>query len=97
MIKLLVVAPLAALMLTACVVRPVGHGPGMVVAPALPMVVELGVEPYYFHGGYHYYYNNDRWGYASSRSGPWVDLPRNHYPRETRYRGRSHGHDHNRR
>ncbi len=97
MYRLHIVVPLTALMLTACMITPVGHGRGVVVAPALPLVVELGVEPYYVHGGYHYYYNNDRWGYATSRSVPWADLPRNHYPRETRYRGRADRHDHDRR
>ena len=101
MYRLLIVAPLTALMLTACVVAPVEHGSGMVVVPALPLIVELGVEPYYYQSGYHYYYNNDRWSYSKSRSGPWVDLPRSHYPRETKFKGggdgRGRGQDHDRR
>src|ERR1700675_2890932 len=88
MYRMLIVA-LTALMLTACIVAPVEHGSGMVVVPALPLTVELGVEPYYYQSGYHYYYNNDRWSYARSRSGPWVDLPRSHYPKETRFKGRT--------
>lgn len=88
--KMLIVAPLTALLLTACVVAPAPDGYGMVVAPALPLVVELGIEPYYYHSGYYYYYNNDRWSYSHERSGPWTDLPRSHYPREVRRRG---GHD----
>jgi hypothetical protein len=88
MIRKLVVAPLAALVLSACVVVPARHGPGMVLAPALPAVVELGVEPYYYQRGYYYYYDNSRWRYSQSRSGPWTDLPKSHYPKETRFKGR---------
>lgn len=82
--RMLIVAPLAALLLTACVVAPARHGSGLVVAPALPLIVELGVEPYYYQGGYYYFYNNNRWSYSNSRSGPWMDLPRSHYPKEIR-------------
>ena len=89
MYRTLIVAPLAALVLGACVVAPAGHGPGVVVAPALPVIVELGAEPYYYHSGYHYYYDTNRWRYSSSRSGPWTDLPRSHYPKETRFKGHS--------
>jgi len=87
MYKMLIVAPLAVLVLGACIVAPADRGPGMVVAPALPLVVELGAEPYYYHSGYQYYYHNDRWSYSNSRSGPWMDLPRSHYPQEVRRRG----------
>ena len=97
MYRMLIVAPLTALILTACIVAPVDRGPGMVVAPALPLIVELGAEPYYYHGGYHYYYNNDRWSYSNTRSGPWVDLPRSHYPKETRFKGGARGRDNDRR
>lgn len=88
MYRKLVVAPLAALVLSACVVGPAGYGPGVTVAPALPLVVELDVEPYYYQSGYYYFYDNNRWRYGRSRSGPWADLPQSHYPRETRFRGR---------
>jgi len=89
----LIAAPLAALLLSACVVAPDGRGHAVAVGigitvPALPLIVELGSDPYYDHGGYTYYYDNDRWRYATSRGGPWADLPRSHYPRETRFRGR---------
>lgn len=87
MYRMLIVVPLTALLLTACVVAPGHRGSGVILAPALPLVVELGVEPYYYYGGYHYYYNRDRWSYSNTRSGPWVDLPRSHYPREVRIRG----------
>lgn len=90
MYRMLIVAPLTALLLTACVVTPAHHGPGLVVAPALPLIVEIGAEPYYYQSGYHYYYNNDRWSYSTSRSGPWVDLPRSHYPKEIRFRDGAH-------
>jgi len=90
---LLLAALLAASLLTACVVAPAGRGPGYVVAPALPVVVELGVEPYYYHSGYYYYFHNKRWSYAHSRKGPWRDLPRERYPREVRYKGHGHGHE----
>jgi len=91
MYRLLVAAPLMALLLSACVVAPAGHGRGMVVAPALPLTVELGVEPYYYQSGYYYFYDNNRWRYSNSRSGPWEDLPRTHYPKETRFKHRPDG------
>lgn len=79
---------LATLLLPACVVAP-AHGPDYVVAPALPVIVELDVVPYY-HGGYYYYYHHrDRsWSYARSRNGPWKVLPPDRYPREIRYKER---------
>ncbi len=101
MYRKLIFVPLMALLLTGCLVVPAHQSSGLVVAPALPMIVELGAEPYYYQSGYHYYYNNDRWSYSHSRSGPWSDLPRNYYPKETRYRGgsdgRDRGQDHDRR
>lgn len=98
MYKSLLALPLAALLLSACVVAPVGRGPGVgvsvgIAVPALPLIVELGSDGYYTQGGYSYYYDNNRWRYAESRSGPWVDLPRSHYPRETRYRERERDRD----
>ncbi|MBT3291988.1 MAG: hypothetical protein HN380_31890 [Victivallales bacterium] len=57
----------------------------VVVAPALPRVVVLGAEPYYVHGGFHYHYRGNRWYYSQSRTGPWVALPRDRYPRQLRY------------
>ena len=82
-------ALLAALMLSGCVVVP-AHGPDYVVAPALPVIVELGVEPYYVHDGFYYYYHESthRWTYSRDRAGPWKELPRDRYPREIRYRDR---------
>lgn len=98
MYRMLIVAPLTALLLNACVLAPAERAPRMVVAPALPLIVELGVEPFYYQQGFHYYYDNSRWRYSNSRSGPWTDLPRRHYPKETRFKGRGNdrGRDHNR-
>jgi len=87
---LLIVTSLAALLLSACIVAPADRGSRMVVTP-LPVVVELGVEPYYYQGGYHYHYDNNRWRYSNSRSGPWTDLPKSHYPKETKFKGRDGG------
>ena len=77
---------LAALLLTGCVVAPVDYDYGVVVAPRLPVVVELGVEPYYSYGGFYYYYHDRLWRYSKDRNGPWRYLPMDHYPREIRYR-----------
>jgi hypothetical protein len=94
---------LVAFMLSACVVVPGRRGRGVVVVPPLPSIVVLEEEPYYHHSGYYYYYQNDRWSYSNSRSGPWVELPRGHYPKEVRFkdkgrddergRGLKRGHD----
>jgi len=84
----LVVILAAFIMLAACVFVPAGRrGSGVVVVPPLPAIVILE-EPYYYHSGYYYYYQNDRWFYSNAKSGPWVDLPRGHYPKETRFKGR---------
>jgi len=84
---------LAVFLFAGCVVAPGHRGSGVVVVPALPEIVVLESEPYYYHGGYHYYYQNDRWSYSTSRSGPWVELPRERYPKETRFKGKGHGRD----
>lgn len=85
--RMLIIAPPTALASTACVVAPTPYGVGIGVAPPLPVVVEFGSEPYYYQGGYHCYYDRDHWRYSNSRSGPWSDLLRSHYPKETRYKG----------
>lgn len=78
----------ASFLLSACVIAP---GPGYVeVAPPLPPVVELGVEPYYQHSGYYYFYDHDNWRYSRSRGGPWQELPRSHWPKEIRRQGGEH-------
>jgi hypothetical protein len=71
-----------------CVVGPGPRGSAVVVVPALPSIVVLESEPYYYQGGYHYNYRGDRWYYSNSRSGPWEELPRDRYPREVRYKDR---------
>ena len=73
-----------------CVVAPGRRGSGVIVVPALPSIVVLETEPYYFHSGYHYHYQNDRWYYSNERRGPWAELPRDRYPKEVRYKGRGH-------
>ena len=70
-----------------CFVVPGPRGGGVAVVPLLPPIVVLGSEPYYEHSGYHYYYREDgNWSYSQSRGGPWVTLPRDHYPREVRFK-----------
>lgn len=94
--KRIVITILIGISLAACVAVPTGrhgHGGGVMVVPLLPSIVVLGAEPYYFQDGYHYHYNNGRWFYARSRSGPWVDLPRDHYPKEVRFKERDRDHD----
>jgi len=78
----------AAFLLVGCLVAPGRRGSGIVVVPALPSIVVLEEEPYYYHGGYHYYYRNGGWSYSTSRNGPWVELPRDRYPKEVRFKGR---------
>ncbi len=73
-----------------CVVAPGRRGSGIVVVPALPSIVVLEEEPYYYHGGYHYHYQNDRWSYSDTRSGPWMELPRDRYPKEVKFKGKGH-------
>ena len=87
--RILLVIPFVMILLVGCAVTTGYHGEAVIV-PALPSLVVLETEPYYFYGGYHYYYRDDRWFYSSSRSGPWVELPRDRYPREVRFKGRDH-------
>jgi len=88
--KVLVLIP-AVFLLASCVVAP-RRGGGVAIIPILPVVVELEVErPYYAQSGYHYYYSNDRWQYSETRTGPWRELPRSHWPRQTRWRRPGHG------
>ncbi len=80
-------------MLTGCLLVPGRHGRPTLLVPPLPPVVMLESEPYYVQGSYHYHYQNDRWYYADSRSGPWSALPRDRYPREVRYSDGGRGRD----
>jgi len=91
---------LASLLCTACIMTAGPHGASIAIAPPLPVVVELDT-PYYYHSGYNYYYTDNRWYYSQKKGGPWIDLPRDRYPKETKYRGKGpdrgkgwkHGHD----
>ncbi|MEI6645994.1 MAG: hypothetical protein WCP12_08150 [bacterium] len=79
-----------------CLVTPGPHARSvpLFLAPPLPPVVVFDTEqPYYVQEGYHYHYQNDRWFYSRSHSGPWTILPRDRYPREVRYRDGGHRHD----
>lgn len=90
----------SALLLAGCVVAPDPYydsysQPGVVVAPVLPEVVVLSGRPYYYHRGYHYFYDDGRWYYSRNQRDRWRELPRSHWPRDTRYQrpSREH-HDH---
>jgi hypothetical protein len=81
----------AAFTLTACIVTP---GPyGSVTVSPLPAIVELDADPYYYQSGYYYNYQNNYWRYSKSRSGPWTDLPKSHWPKEVRHKNRGDGRD----
>jgi len=91
--NLVLVTFFAAFALTACVVSPGPPGYGGVTVSPLPPVVVLGADPYYYQDGYFYYYQNNNWSYSQSRSGPWANLPRSHWPKEVRHGGRGHDRD----
>ena len=90
---ILVATLLAVFMLTGCFVPSRHRGGGTVLVPPLPPVVEFDQEPYYYQDGYHYEYRDNSWYYSNSRSGPWEPLPRDRYPRETRFKHRGEGRD----
>lgn len=87
MFKPIQTALIAALLLSGCAVQSTHrhHDDVVVVAPALPVIVELDTDHIYFHAGFYYHYHDRHWRYSRSRSGPWVALPRDRYPREVRY------------
>lgn len=74
------------ILLTGCILTAERRGRGVTVVPALPKIVVLEVEPYYQQGDFFYYYQNSRWSYSNSRNGPWVELPRDRYPHEVRFK-----------
>ncbi|MBI1751387.1 MAG: hypothetical protein HY014_17435 [Acidobacteria bacterium] len=74
---------LSLLLLSACMVAPNRRG-GLEIVPILPAIVEVDSDSYYAHGGYHYFYTDDRWYYSDSRNGRRMELPRSHWPKETR-------------
>jgi hypothetical protein len=91
--KRIMILLIAVSLLTACAVVPggrYGHPSGevMVVAPILPSVVVLDIEPFYFYSDFHYHYAKKGWYYSKSRSGPWYKLPKNRYPKEVKYKGK---------
>ena len=88
--KVKVMVPLfSILLLSACMVT-TRRGGGLEVIPILPTIVEVDSDNYYAHGGYHYFYDNERWYYSSTRNGQRSELPRTHWPKETRRRGGEH-------
>ena len=88
--RILLAVPLGVFLFVGCVVGPGPRGSGIVVVPALPSIVVLESEPYYYQGGYHYHYQNDRWSYSNTRNGPWMELQRDHYPKEVRFKRKGH-------
>lgn len=87
--RFLMVGLLVAVPLLGCMIGPGPRGSGaVVVVPALPSIVVLETEPYYQHAGYFYFYQENQWSYSKSRSGPWVVLPRDRYPKEVKFKGR---------
>lgn len=77
---------LTVMMLTGCLMVPYPSDGTVMMAPPLPSVVWLDTGPYYYNGGYTYYYQNRIWHYSNHRDGPWRDLPRERYPQEVRHR-----------
>ena len=69
-----------------CLLERGPHGEALFLAPPLPPRVILEDEPSYVQGGFHYHYRDGGWYYSHSRGGPWLALPRDRYPRETRFR-----------
>lgn len=85
----IILAVLAAgLLFAACAVAPGHYGAEVVIAPPLPTIVVLEDSTYYYHDGYHYHYRGNSWYYSTSRGGPWKDLPKDRYPKETRFKGK---------
>ncbi len=66
--------------------------PAVVEAPVLPPQIVLETRPYYFYGGFYYYWDVDRdfWVYSRQQRGPWYRLPPSHYPERFQYRGEWH-------
>jgi hypothetical protein len=90
--KIMPAVLLVAFLLAACAVRG-GYRGEAVIVPALPSIVILEEEPYYYHSGYHYHYQNNVWLYSNTRSGPWRELPRDRWPKETKFKGKGHHKD----
>jgi hypothetical protein len=88
--KTLILVLIAAFLLTACMIMPGSRRHGreeVVLVPALPSVVILEAEPYYYsQGGYYYHYNKGRWYYSKSKRGSWIKLPKDRYPKQVRFK-----------
>jgi hypothetical protein len=96
--KTVIAALISAFLVAGCAIGFSGrhHGGSMIIVPALPETVEIDADQYYSQGGYYYRYQGNVWVYSESRQGPWVDLPRSHYPKQVRYKGQGdQGRDHN--
>jgi hypothetical protein len=100
--RTVLVALFGACLLSGCLMYAGPEESGVIVSP-LPAIVVLDLEPFFFHSGFYYHYQDDRhWSYSHSRSGPWRDLPPGHYPKEVKWkrqgpdrdRDRGHGHGH---
>jgi hypothetical protein len=88
--KKIIILIFAATMLISCIVSPGHRGEGgVVIAPALPVVVELEFpDQLYFYNDYYYHYKDNDWYYSRSKEGQWNHLPRDRHPREVRYKSR---------
>jgi hypothetical protein len=86
--KAVIVALVSAFLVTGCAIGFLGghRGGSLIIVPALPVTVELDADQYYYQNGYYYHYDGNVWFYSQRREGPWLDLPRSHYPREVHYR-----------
>lgn len=89
--RILLTAAFGLSILAGCIVYSGPQGSGVVVAP-LPAVVELDIDPFYFYRGFYYHYHDDHhWSYSPHREGPWKELPRGHYPKETKWKKKGPG------
>ena len=92
--KILIVTIFSAFLFGGCAIGFLGGPHGhMIIAPALPVTVELDADNYYVSDGYYYVFRNDVWFYSDSREGPWERLPKSHYPHEVRGHDQGQGHD----
>lgn len=95
--KSVILVIFSAFLVTGCTIGFLGghRGGSIVIVPALPLMVEIDTDRYYYQNGYYYSYRGDVWFFSESRQGPWRRLPKSHYPREVRYRNHE-GHDRHR-
>lgn len=90
----------SAFLFSGCAVPANGHysdpyySSNVVVVPALPYTVNLYERPYYNYRGYYYFYDHQHWYYSKTKGGNWIALPRTHWPRDTRWKGRHFHNDH---